>query len=122
MRTLSLAVATIILFAFSHPASAAIDRLQKQDFPRFAIYMLRLYYNIGKSTLDYTKTCITSLPDLPKAVYYGVLQGGRKGEPRGYYMTRKERREYERQKRLERLEEKRKKAEEEETSLTAIKE
>ena len=106
MRKLALLLALFILAVSSLPAFAAIDRLQKEDFPRFALYMARLYYNIGKSMIDYGKTVFLGLDDFPKAVATDVFHIGDKGVPGAYYMTKKERRERERQKHLEEAAEK----------------
>lgn len=100
MRTLIPVLLVFVLLAFSYPASAAIDRLQKGDFPRFAIGIANLYYNIGKGCFQYAKDCLVGLPNLPKGVAVDVLNVGKKGEP-AYYLTKKERKERDRQKRLE---------------------
>ena len=112
MRALVPIVAIALLAILAGPSSAAIDKLQREDFPNFAIGMARLYYNVGKGVFQYVKTVIVSAPNLPKGIAVDVFNVGQKAEP-AYYLTKKERRERDRQKRMEsRLEEQRRREEE----------
>lgn len=97
-----IAVALGLLLVVSSPslAPAAIDKLQKEDGPRFVIGMLNLYYNIGKGLLGYGTDVVTALPDLPKAVATDVFQVGQKSAP-GYYLTEEEKQQIKQQKRTE---------------------
>jgi hypothetical protein len=83
------------------PVSGAIDRIEKEDGERFVVGFLRLYYNIGKGLVDFTKTAVLSIPSVPRAVATDILNVGQKTAPSAYYMTEQERKERKRQKRLE---------------------
>jgi len=115
MRKIAATIAASIIISTVLPASAAIDKLQKEDGQRFLIGILNLYYNMGKGLFEYGRDVALGLPKLPKAIATDVFQIGQKREPEAYYMTEKERLERERQEKLER----RLRAEEEKAKLGA---
>jgi hypothetical protein len=101
MNRITVVVATIILLSTCSTLSAAIDHLQKEDFPRFAVGILRLYYNIGKGLVDYTKVVALGLPKLPMAIATDIFQVGQKKEPGTYYMTEQEKKQRDMEKRMQ---------------------
>jgi len=104
-------LAALMLCAIPSISPAAIDHLQKEDFSRFGIGILRLYYNIGKGAVDYAKVVALGLPKLPMAIATDIFQVGQKKEPGAYYMTEREKKQREMEKRIqERMEKLDKKA------------
>ncbi|MCX6355272.1 MAG: hypothetical protein NTZ78_10270 [Candidatus Aureabacteria bacterium] len=90
----------LITIFLSSPASAAIDKLQKEDAQRLVVGLMNLYYNIGKGFVGYCKDTVYAIPDLPKAIATDVFQVGQKGVP-SYYQTEQEKKELEKQERME---------------------
>jgi hypothetical protein len=106
MRIHSIILTVAILFAATTAGNAAIDKLQKQDARNLAVGMLQLYYNIGKSCIEFTKDTVLALPNLPKGIAVDIFHIGGEEAPSAYYMTAKEKREREQGKRLEKAMEK----------------
>ncbi|MDD5556042.1 MAG: hypothetical protein PHN82_02205 [bacterium] len=101
MRTTAVVFLAVASLAASSPLHAAIDRLQKEDGPRFVVGIMRLYYNIGKWVVEYGRDVALGLPRLPMAIATDIFQVGQQREPDAYYMTERELEERDRQLRRE---------------------